>query len=220
MCQVEREQGILREEGADGNTHLAASPRLFRNPMLERLSRVHPVVPFLIYLPIGVLLLWETAGVLPVRDAIVAFGFGYTLWTLLEYFGHRSIFHIRPKYPFGEWIQFLIHGVHHKHPNDPLRLVMPPIMSLPIMVAAFLLLGVAAGPVTAFPLMAGFLTGYLIYDGLHFYLHHRQPENAIGLYLRRRHMHHHFRDDTSWFGVSAPWWDAVFATRPDRSSFQ
>jgi len=147
---------------------------------------------------------------------MVSFAVGYLLWTLLEYFGHRFIFHVRPMSRLGNWIQFLIHGVHHEHPDDALRLVMPPLMSLPIMAAAFGIIRLAAGPRTSLPVMAGFIGGYLVYDGLHFYVHHRQPGNFIGRYLRRRHMHHHFRDDRSWFGVSAPWWDAVFATRPAR----
>jgi sterol desaturase/sphingolipid hydroxylase (fatty acid hydroxylase superfamily) len=200
-------------ETQDSDSYLAASPRLFRNPLLDRFSRVHPTVPFLIYLPATTTLLWSAARTLPGTSVAVAVAFGYLLWTLLEYFGHRFIFHIHPKSRFGARIQFLIHGVHHEHPGDPLRLVMPPIMSLPIMAAAFFLLRLAT-PKIALAAMAGFLGGYLIYDGLHFYVHRRQPENPIGRYLRRRHMHHHFRDDRSWFGVSAPWWDVIFATRP------
>lgn len=204
-------------EPQDRGARLAASPRLFRHPLLDRFSRVHPGVPFLIYVPIAAALLWP-ARALPVRNLIVTFMIGYLFWTLLEYFGHRFIFHIHPKSSAGEWIQFLIHGVHHKHPSDPLRLVMPPLMSLPIMSAAFAVLRLAAGPVTALPAMAGFLTGYLIYDGLHFRLHHRQATSVLGRYLRRRHMHHHFRDETCSFGVSAPWWDALFATRPGKAT--
>ncbi|HEX3431021.1 MAG TPA: sterol desaturase family protein [Rhizomicrobium sp.] len=200
-------------ETQDTSAHLAASPRLFRNPLLDKFSRVHASLPFLIYVPTAALLLWAARG-LPVRNMIVTFAIGYLLWTLLEYFGHRFIFHIRPKSSAGAWIQFLIHGVHHQHPSDPLRLVMPPIMSLPIMAGTFALLRLAAGPVIDLSMMSGFLAGYLIYDGVHFYVHHRHPANALGRYLRRRHMHHHFREDTSWFGVSAPWWDAIFATRP------
>jgi sterol desaturase/sphingolipid hydroxylase (fatty acid hydroxylase superfamily) len=205
-------------DGTHDTSDLAASPRLFRNPLLDRLSRVHPGVPFLIYLPITMAVLWGGIYALPVRDLIVTFLVGYLLWTLLEYLGHRFVFHVRPMSGVGEWIRFLIHGVHHEHPSDPLRLVMPPLMSLPIMAAAFALLRLASGPRFALPAMAGFLVGYLIYDGLHFYIHHSQPANVITRYLRRRHMHHHFRDDTSWFGVSAPWWDVIFATRPARSA--
>jgi len=203
-------------DAADIAARLAASPRLFRNPLLDRFSRVHPVLPFLIYAPTAVVLLWIAQRNISVPNATVAFASGYLLWTLLEYFGHRFIFHLHPRSRWGNRIQFLIHGVHHEHPNDALRLVMPPLMSLPIMAAAFGILRLAGGPLIAQPLMAGFIGGYLIYDGLHLYVHRRQPENIIGRYLRRRHMHHHFRDDRSWFGVSAPWWDAVFSTRPTR----
>lgn len=205
---------MSRADIDEGDALLAASPPLFRNPFLDRFSRVHPCLPFLIYPPAVGVLLWAARGSIPVPYILVTFVFGYVLWTLLEYFGHRFVFHLRPKSRRGKWIQFLIHGVHHEHPSDPLRLVMPPLMSLPIMAAASGLIRLAAGPRFALPLMAGFIGGYLIYDGLHFYVHHRQPGNFIGRYLRRRHMHHHFRDDTSWFGVSAPWWDVIFATRP------
>jgi len=200
------------------DSRLAASPRLFRNSVLDKLSRVHPRLPFLIYLPCVGFLLWKATRAFPVLTVMVTFALGYVLWTVLEYFGHRFIFHVRPTSRLGRRIQFLIHGVHHDHPDDPLRLVMPPIMSLPIMTAAFGVLRLAAGPQFALPVTAGFVAGYLLYDGLHFYVHNRQPENPVGLYLRRRHMHHHFRDDSSWFGVSAPWWDAIMATRPLRKA--
>lgn len=193
---------------------LTASPRLFRNAFLDRLSRVHPGIPFLLYLPVIAALLWRPQGKMSGAYEMVAFIFGYLLWTLLEYFGHRFLFHFRATSTFGRRIQFLIHGVHHQHPSDPLRLVMPPIMSVPIMVTGFAILRLALGLAMTLPALAGFLSGYLLYDGLHFYLHHAQPKTSIGRYLRRRHMHHHFRDDSSWFGVSAPWWDAIFATRP------
>jgi len=91
---------------------------------------------------------------------------------------------------------------------------MPPIMSVPIMITGYAILRWSLGHAIAVPALAGFLTGYLLYDGLHFYLHHARPKTSVGRYLRRRHMHHHFRDDSSWFGVSAPWWDTIFATRP------
>ena len=29
-------------------------------------------------------------------------------------------------------MHFIIHGVHHDHPNDKLRLVMPPAVSIPL----------------------------------------------------------------------------------------
>ena len=42
---------------------------------------------------------------------------------------------------------------------------------------------------------AGTVAGYIVYDSVHYVLHHRQPRTALGAWLRRYHMlHHHSRD--------------------------
>jgi sterol desaturase/sphingolipid hydroxylase (fatty acid hydroxylase superfamily) len=192
---------------------LAASPRLFRNPLLDRLSRVHHLLPALLYLPIILGLLYASGRVLTLRTEVAGFLGGYVLWTLIEYFGHRFLFHHRFTSAAGRRAQFLMHGVHHDHPSDPLRLVMPPLMSVPIMATAWAVLRITFGPTVCLPALAGFIAGYLAYDMLHYHLHHGQPKTFTGRLLRARHMHHHFRDDTASFGVSAPWWDYVFGTR-------
>ena len=56
----------------------------------------------------------------------------------------------------------------------------------------------------------------LLYDMLHFALHHRRPRSRVGRRLHELHMRHHFQDDRRGFGVSAPWWDLVFGTYPRR----
>ena len=61
---------------------------------------------------------------------------------------------------------------------------------------------------------AGFLVGYVVYDTMHWYLHHRIPRSRIGRRLRELHLRHHFQDDTRGFGISAPYWDRVFHTAP------
>jgi dihydroceramide fatty acyl 2-hydroxylase len=193
---------------------LAASPPLFRHPLLDRLSRVHHLVPLLLFGPAAVVLL-GIAATSGVSWTIIAVSLpaGYVMWTLTEYFGHRFLFHWRFTTATGKKLQFLIHGVHHDHPSDPLRLVMPPLMSLPIMAAAWTLLRAALGGITCLPVLSGFIAGYLVYDMLHYHIHHGVPRTRLGRFLRFRHMHHHFRDDCSSYGVSAPWWDAVFGTR-------
>lgn len=214
---LERDSSIgnSMEIGLDGHdrTDLAASPRLFENPLLDRLSRVHHLVPPLFYLPIFAALLWLAAKSLTLPIIVVCIVGGYLTWTLVEYFGHRFLFHYRARSPIGRRILFLVHGVHHDHPSDPLRLVMPLLMSVPIMAAACAVLGLVCGAELGRAVSAGFIAGYVGYDMLHFHVHHGRPRTAFGRFLRFRHMHHHFRDETSWFGVSAPWWDAVFATR-------
>lgn len=196
-----------------GQAILAASPRLFRNPVLDGLSRVHHLVPVLVYLPAAAPLLYFGGRTSSIGEAMSAFLGGYLLWTLVEYFGHRFLFHHRFRTWAGRRAQFLIHGVHHDHPNDPLRLVMPLLMSVPIMTLAWAVFRTLLGPTLCLPVLAGFIAGYLAYDILHYYVHHARPKSTVGRVLRFRHMHHHFRDDTTCFGVSAPWWDYVFGTR-------
>ncbi len=193
---------------------LRASPRMFRSSVLDHLSRVHPSVPVIIFVPAIVALeAWALSRVsVPVTIGLAVVG--YVLWTVLEYWLHRIVFHFEPEDGWGARLHYIIHGVHHDHPNDPLRLVMPPAVSVPLALLFFALFYVVFGPNLGPGVTAGFLAGYLVYDMTHFYMHHGQPRNRVAKFLRERHMRHHFQDDTRGFGVSAPYWDDVFRTAP------
>jgi len=191
---------------------LRASPPMFESRLLDALSRVHPVVPLIIFVP-GIVLLeaWGLSNV-SVPVAIGLLIAGYALWTLFEYWLHRLVFHFEPADGIGARLHWIIHGVHHDHPNDPMRLVMPPAVSVPLAAAVFGLLYLAFGSSYAPGIGAGFFLGYLVYDMMHYYLHHFRPRGWVGRMLRERHMRHHFQDDTRGFGISAPYWDEVFGT--------
>jgi dihydroceramide fatty acyl 2-hydroxylase len=193
---------------------LRASPPMFESRLLDALSRVHPVVPVLIF---GPAIAGMTAWGLSERSlgAVLALAVaGYALWTLFEYWLHRIVFHFEPQQGLGARMHWIIHGVHHDHPNDPMRLVMPPAVSVPLAALVFGLLYLAFGRDAAPALGAGFFTGYLVYDMMHYYLHHFRPHGRLGRMLRERHMRHHFQDDTRGFGISAPYWDEIFRTSP------
>jgi dihydroceramide fatty acyl 2-hydroxylase len=193
---------------------LRASPPMFESRMLDALSRVHPAVPVIIFLPaIVAMAAWSLANASVPVTAGVLVG-GYALWTLFEYWLHRLVFHFEPKEGLGARMHWIIHGVHHDHPNDPMRLVMPPAVSIPLGAAVFGLLYLIFGTHYAPGLGAGFFAGYLVYDMMHYYLHHFRPRGPLGRMLRERHMRHHFQDDTRGFGISAPYWDEVFRTSP------
>jgi dihydroceramide fatty acyl 2-hydroxylase len=200
---------------------LRASPPMFESRLLDSLSRVHPAVPALVFGPAVVLLIaWSLSSVSLLTTIGLVAG-GYALWTLFEYWLHRVVFHFEPEHGIGARLHWIIHGVHHEHPNDPLRLVMPPAVSLPLGAIVFGLLYLAFGEKYAPALGAGFFAGYLVYDMLHYYLHHFTPRNRLTRMLRERHMRHHFQDDTKGFGISAPYWDEIFRTssrmrRPSR----
>ncbi len=193
---------------------LRASPPMFESRVLDALSRVHPVVPILIFVP-AILLMgaWSLEQV-SVASTIILFLAGYATWTLFEYWLHRIVFHFEPEDGLGARMHWIIHGVHHDHPNDPMRLVMPPAVSIPLGAIVFGVMYLVVGSRYAPGLGAGFFAGYLVYDMMHYYLHHFRPHGRLGRMLRERHMRHHFQDDTRGFGISAPYWDEVFRTSP------
>ncbi len=198
---------------------LRASPRMFENDLLDKLSRVHPVVPILLFVP-AVAVFTVLAAVNDLGPfSIIAWAVGgYLFWTLCEYWIHRIIFHFEPEEGFGARLHWIIHGVHHDHPNDPMRLVMPPSVSVPLATVFVVLFIVVMGTPTAYAFAAGFLAGYVIYDEIHYHLHHHNPSTRAGRLLRELHMRHHFQDDTGGFGISAPYWDKVFRTYLKRGS--
>ena len=191
---------------------LSASPPVFGWKPLDRLTRVHPAVPPLIFVPAIMLLGSLGSGDLHWLPYLVALGGGYGFWTLCEYWGHRAVFHFEPKHGLGARLHWMIHGVHHDHPNDPMRLVLPPAFSLPLATGFCALFVAVLGTELGCAACAGFFTGYLLYDMLHFALHHARPKSRIGRWLRELHMRHHFEDDERGFGVSVPYWDIVFGT--------
>ncbi|MGI9020818.1 MAG: sterol desaturase family protein [Solirubrobacterales bacterium] len=202
---------------SEHSARLSASPPLFANRFLDFFSRIHPSVPALIFIPViaGMVYLGADRGQ-GAGTIILLFAAGVGIWTISEYWLHRKFFHWEPDNSFGRRMHFIIHGVHHDHPNDKLRLVMPPGASIPLAALFFGLFWLILGEPTAFPVFGGFIAGYLVYDYTHYYVHHFVPKSDFGKSLREQHMRHHFQDHRFGFGVSSPLWDAVFGTLPRR----
>jgi dihydroceramide fatty acyl 2-hydroxylase len=196
----------------DRSEFLKASPPMFKSGLLDRFTRVHHLVPVVIFLPAIVVLFAFGVSRVGWLWALVLAAGGYAFWTLAEYWIHRVIFHFEPEQGIGARLHWMIHGVHHDHPNDPLRLVMPPAASVPLALIFCALFWLVLGADNAFAFGAGFLAGYLAYDMVHYHLHHHSPRTRLGKWLRELHMRHHFQDDERGFGISAPYWDRVFGT--------
>jgi sterol desaturase/sphingolipid hydroxylase (fatty acid hydroxylase superfamily) len=189
---------------------------MFENPVLELASRVHPAVPPLLYLPVVTVCLVLAIGRenLDVPSVAGVFALGLVFWTLAEYLLHRFVFHFEPDTRWGRRLHFIIHGVHHDYPHDPMRLVMPPSVSVPLATLVFLGFRLLLGPAWSLPFFAGFLIGYLIYDMTHFHIHHHRSDNKLSLALRRYHYRHHFQQSDRGYGVTSSLWDRVFRTVP------
>jgi dihydroceramide fatty acyl 2-hydroxylase len=204
-------------DGLSRGEVLRASPRMFENTLLDKVSRVHPAVPPILFTPVIIFMLVEGL----IRGAgwmtLVEILGGYLFWTLTEYWLHRIVFHFEPDHGIGARLHWIIHGVHHDHPNDPMRLVMPPSLSVPL--SALFIYGfyLVLGDPAFLPFGAAFLAGYLGYDMLHYHVHHHRPTTELGKRLRQLHMRHHFQDHDAGYGVSAPFWDHVFGTAPGKS---
>jgi sterol desaturase/sphingolipid hydroxylase (fatty acid hydroxylase superfamily) len=176
---------------------------------------VHPAIPAIVFVPVVVVMEWLGAdrGLGGLQLALLSLG-GIGIWTLTEYWLHRLVFHWEPDNAFGRRMHFIIHGIHHDHPNDKLRLVMPPAVSIPLAALFFIAFTLLFGTPEAYPLFAGFLAGYLAYDYMHYYVHHFVPKSELGKRLREQHMRHHFQDHRFGYGVSSPLWDVIFRTLP------
>jgi dihydroceramide fatty acyl 2-hydroxylase len=205
-------------EGLSRSELLRASPAMFETKWLDKVSRVHPVVPLFLFVPaiVALLVLGFVNGVGAM--AAVWIRGGYLVWTLTEYWLHRLVFHFEPDHGIGARLHWIMHGVHHDHPNDPMRLVMPPSVSVPLSSLFILGFYLVLGSPAFMPFGAAFLGGYLYYDMLHYHVHHHRPTTALGKRLRELHMRHHFQDHDRGYGVSAPFWDHVFGTAPTNPS--
>ncbi|THV07108.1 fatty acid-2 hydroxylase [Dendrothele bispora CBS 962.96] len=218
--------------------HLSESARLFGNDILEMATRTKWFVVPIIWLPISIYLFLRSSiqfsttlpvfnenPVLPasaiaqitnydLAKTSLCFVIGTIIWTILEYTLHRFLFHIDeylPDAPAFLTLHFLLHGVHHYLPMDRLRLVMPPTLfaalEWPFTRLAYMLFPVAI----ANGIISGAFAFYVLYDCMHYALHHTQ----LPAYLRemkKYHLGHHYKNYELGFGVTSKFWDYVFNT--------
>ena len=186
------------------------SVRMFKANWMEALSKIHFSVPLFIYIPVIVWFLLQAQG--NEWGILGLFISGLFVWTLTEYVLHRFIFHWVPPGKWGERLHFIWHGVHHDYPNDQLRLVLPPSVSVPLSILFYGLFRLLLNTPSVYPFFSGFILGYLSYDMMHYAMHHLRWNNPMWLKIKNHHMLHHYQEHDKGFGVSNPLWDYVFNT--------
>jgi dihydroceramide fatty acyl 2-hydroxylase len=198
--------------------------RLFKSDFLEFFSHISPITVTVLWLPVALYFL--VSAIIktdPTRFPVyipAGFILGLFLWTLAEYTLHRFVFHFPAKGEKAERIIFLFHGVHHAQPQEKTRLVMPPVVSIPLAALFFgifyLIFSVALkAPQWVAPVFSAFIFGYLTYDLMHYAQHHFPMRSGYAKYIKRYHMQHHYKTPDKRFGVSSPIWDYVFNTKPE-----
>ncbi|KAH7926255.1 Inositolphosphorylceramide-B hydroxylase [Leucogyrophana mollusca] len=218
--------------------HLQKSARLFGPDILEMCTRaVWYVVP-LVWFPITANLflrsMLQFTGPLPTflsnpllplsltstitmtafTKTLSCFFIGNVIWTMLEYGMHRFLFHIDellPDHPIAMTLHFLLHGIHHFMPMDRLRLVMPPFLfaalQQPFTRLAYILFPTAI----ANGIISGAFMFYILYDCMHYALHHTMLP-AYLRHMKKYHLAHHYKNFELGFGVTSKIWDIVFNT--------
>ncbi|WFD33135.1 4-hydroxysphinganine ceramide fatty acyl 2-hydroxylase [Malassezia sp. CBS 17886] len=207
--------------------HRKEPAQLMPNAFLEMFTITPWYVVPMLWLPIAAAFFHQCAGqfrdvfagsewglAYATASTLAAYAVGLLFWTFIEYLFHRFLFHMDDALPRGQMfylLHFLLHGIHHFLPMDRYRLVMPPIMfaalSFPMVMLAH---AVLPGPV-ANGVIAGSYTMYVVYDTMHYALHHTK----LPAYLRKQkryHLEHHYKNYELGFGVTSKLWDIVFHT--------
>lgn len=204
----------------DDSVYRRTNARMFKSGFMEFFSKVHPAIPAVLFVPAAAYSLWAAWQTESVAMIAAEIAMGIFFWSFTEYTLHRFYFHMEPNTPVKRFLYFYSHGIHHAYPDDYYRLVMVPIVSIPLATGFYFLFKAALPFHMVAGTFAGMVFGYLNYDYVHFATHHVKPPRHpllaplahILKVQRRRHMKHHFEEHETGYGVSTVFWDLIFRT--------
>ena len=189
--------------------------RIFKNPILEALTRTSPTIMLAFYIPMITFFLVINFYVGSLTTAPVIIGIfllGILAWTFFEYVMHRYVLHFVNESKIVQRFHYVTHGVHHEFPRDAQKLFMPPIAAAFIITFYFFLFKLTIGDYV-YVFLPGFMMGYLLYTFMHYSMHRFKPPKMLKSWWTH-HALHHYKYPNKAFGVSSPLWDYVFRTLP------
>lgn len=192
------------------------SPKLFKSPILEVLTKTKLWIVITIYTIvstfwISLFLIYYNGTVLA---TIVSFVLGFFSWTFSEYAMHRWVYHKISDSSYDSGLHYVFHGIHHEYPSDEDRIILPPVPGL-IIIHGFLLIFYLMLGTVALSFCAGFLMGYLAYTTIHWMVHSKPTPEKHNFWWNHHNIHHYQQHDRA-FGVSTPIWDYIFRTMPEK----
>lgn len=149
---------------------------------------------------------------------LIYFIMGLITFMFSEYITHRYFFHLKtPNNPYFLKILKRLHYDHHSDPNNLKLLFLPVWFSIPnltVLASIFYLITTSFLSTLSFSL--GLILMLLIYEWKH-YIAHRpiRPKTKLGIWVKKTHMLHHFKNENYWYGVSTPFVDVLFGTLKD-----
>ena len=137
-------------------------------------------------------------------EALLALVLGLLVFSFVEYFFHRWMFHTRvPLFAEG-------HRQHHQQPlgYDSLPFFLPSAVLL--LLTGLFALVIPTG--FALMMMGAVTLGYIIYGLSHFSIHHMRFKHPLLRRWAAGHHVHHYHPDSN-FGLTTPLWDVLLGTR-------
>ena len=184
---------------------------------LTSLGFSHPWMPTLLYLSLGSLCTFLSLHFHPrsLGASLFYLILGIFCWTLIEYLLHRFLFHFRTMKEPWKGLISQAHLEHHRTARSGEGILVRPFFTL--ITAVFVYFGfvlLTSSFTLALLFSAGVFLGYIAYEWIHFAAHRFHPSSSLLHSLKQYHLHHHFKDSDSAFGVTSPLWDWIFGTRP------
>lgn len=142
--------------------------------------------------------------------ALAALAAGALLFFGSEYTTHRFLFHAKPSSnAFVLRLQHRLHYDHHARPNELGLLFLPMWFVIPVAASTFgICFALVHDAALAAALLLGSLAAMTYYEWVHFVAHVPfVPRTALGRYVKKYHLWHHYKNERLWFGVTNPGMD-------------
>jgi len=181
----------------------------------------YPAIIAYIALAVVSAAVWDLYAATPLQT-LAAAGATVLAYPLVWYAIHRWVLHSKWmfKVPVLARTWKRIHYDHHQDPNHLEVLFGALHTTLPTIAVVTLPIGYAIGGVggAAAAFGAGLITT-CVYEFVHCIQHLAyKPKRALVAEMKKRHMAHHFHDETGNFGITSFLWDKVFGTFYDKAS--
>ncbi|OEH92769.1 sterol desaturase family protein [Bacillus solimangrovi] len=154
---------------------------------------------------------------------LVAIACGIVTFMFSEYITHRFLFHLKaPKNQFFLNLLKRLHYDHHAYPNDLKLLFLPLWYSIPNLgILALIFYFITNSVLGTVAFCVGLMFMFLVYEWKH-YIAHRpiKPVTKLGVWVKKTHLLHHYKNENYWYGVSNPYVDILFGTLKDEKTVE